>query len=62
MLTNTLGQYTLGSLTPGTYAIQEALPAGYTLTTPAFPRTVTVAANQGVILNIGYTFAPPTGV
>ena len=57
VFTNTQGQFTLGSLAPGIYAIQETVPTGYTLTTAAFPRTVTVTADQGVTVDIGYRFA-----
>ena len=37
VFTNTLGQYTFGSLTPGTYVLRENIPAGYTLTTAPVP-------------------------
>ncbi len=51
--TNANGQYTIPDLAPGTYAVRETLPTGYTLTTAAFPVTVTVTADAGVTLNIG---------
>jgi uncharacterized delta-60 repeat protein len=57
VFTNAQGQYTLGDLAPGTYQLRESIPAGYTLTTAAFPRSVVVTAGAGVTVNIGYTFS-----
>ncbi len=53
VFTNSAGQYTIPDLAPGTYAIRETIPTGYTLTTAAFPVTVTVLPDAGVTVNIG---------
>ena len=57
VFTNTMGQYTFGDLAPGQYHVEESIPTGYTLTTAAFPRVVTVAVNGVVTVNIGYQFS-----
>jgi uncharacterized delta-60 repeat protein len=58
--TSSAGLYTFNGLAPGTYQVVEALPAGFTHTTPdanaTDSRTITVVADQTVINeNFGVT-------
>ena len=61
VFTNSLGQFAFTDLAPGTYSIRQNTPTGYTLTTAAFPVTVTVTADAVSRVTIGNEYRGTPG-
>ncbi len=51
--TTSASGYYLFTVTPGTYAVMELVPLGYSITTPYLVRDVIVTGGNSVIVNFG---------